>query len=377
MVLRIEGGQVLGPDGLLATDVVLEDGSIDAIGSSRPGRALDARGLYVLPGLVDLHGDAFERQVQPRPGVAFPAGLAFRDTERQLLANGITTAFHAVTLSWEPGLRGPDAWRTALDALGEGTWACDMRVHMRWELHNLPALPMALADVAAGRVGMVTFNDHTPAIVRKLDTPEQAAIYARRAMMDTDSFRAMAERMMAHTPDVPAAASRLAAAAHAAGIPVASHDDDTVAARHHFRALGARICEFPMAETVAEDARDHGEAVVMGCPNVVRGGSHLGWASAAGLAERGIATVLCSDYFYPAMAAAALRLAAGPLGFPGAWALVSANPAAAAGLHDRGAIAPGKRADLVLLDPAAGAVVATLCGGRIAHMGAEGWARLQ
>jgi len=376
MALRIEGGHVLLPEGVAYIDLALDDGHIDAIGCSRPGRTFDARGLHVLPGIVDLHGDAFERQLRPRPGVAFPTGLAFRETERQLLANGITTAYHALTLGWEPGLRSADAWRTTLDVLAAGTWACDMRVHMRWELHNLDALPMAIADVAAGRVGMVTFNDHTPEIARGLDMPHKAAAYTARSGATVPELRTLAEHALARSPEVPASASRLAATAHAAGIPVASHDDATVATRHHYRALGARISEFPMALAVGEDARDHGEPVVMGCPNVVRGGSHLGWAGAGALAEQGIATILCSDYFYPAMTAAALQLASGPLGLAGAWALISANPAAAAGLHDRGRIAPGLRADLVLLDTDTGDVVATICAGRIAYAGAEGWARV-
>lgn len=391
MALRIEGGNVLLPEGLATIDLMLDHGRIAGIGSTRPSRILpgltppgltpisrtfDARGLHVLPGIVDLHGDAFERQMQPRPGVPFPTALAFRETERQLLANGITTAFHAVTLGWEPGLRGANAWRTTLDVLAAGTWSCDMRVHMRWELHNLDALPTALADVAAGRVGMVTFNDHTPEIVRKLEIPEKAAAFSARAGIPAPELRAMAAHALSRTPEVPAAANRLAAAAHAAGIPVASHDDATIATRHHYRALGARVCEFPMAQAVGEDARDHGEPVVMGCPNVVRGGSHLGWAGAGALAEQGIATILCSDYFYPAMTAAALRLASGLLGLARAWALISANPAIAAGLHDRGCIALGLRADLVLLDSGTGEVVATVCEGRVAYAGTEGWARM-
>jgi alpha-D-ribose 1-methylphosphonate 5-triphosphate diphosphatase len=377
MALRIDGGTVLLGGELVEAAVTLEHGRIGSVGDDAGGsRTLDARGLLVLPGIVDLHGDAFERQVQPRPGVEFAADLAVRDTEAQLLANGITTAFHAVTLSWEPGLRGPEAWRRLLDALAAWRGACDVRVNMRWELHNLDALEVALADIAAGQVHMVTFNDHTPAILRKLGTAEGAAKYPERAMMPLAAFRALAERAMAFTPDVPAAAARLAAAARAAGLPIASHDDDSVATRRHFRGLGATVCEFPMAEAVAVEACAAGEAVVMGCPNVVRGGSHLGWAAAGPLAERGLCSVLVSDYFYPAMAQSALRLAAGPLGLAGAWALISANPAAAAGLHDRGTIAPGLRADLVLVEPGSGAILATVAGGRVAHLTGSAWERL-
>ena len=374
MALRIEGGQVLLDTGLVAAALTLEDGVIAIDGGPAPWR-LDASGLTVLPGIIDLHGDAFERQLQPRPGVGFEPGLALADTEAQLLANGITTAFHAVTLSWEPGLRSPAAWRGLLDALAARRWTCDMRVHLRWELHNLGALHMALADILDGRVHLLSFNDHTPSIIRKLATPEGAAKYSERAMMGITEFRALAEQALAHEPAVPAAAARLAAAAKAAGLPMASHDDDTVSARARYRALGATICEFPVAEDVARDARAAGEAVVMGCPNVVRGGSHLGWASAAAMAEQGVCSVLVSDYYYPAMAQAALRLA-GPLGLGPAWALISSDAAAAARLTDRGRIAPGLRADLVLLD-VGGSVIATLVAGQIAHLTREGWQRLQ
>ena len=108
---------------------------IAAIGAeARGGTTFDARGLLVVPGVVDIHGDAFERQLQPRPGVDFSPDVALVDTEAQLLANGITTAFHGVTLSWEPGLRSANSWIALLASLpGARSWTCDMRVHLRWE----------------------------------------------------------------------------------------------------------------------------------------------------------------------------------------------------------------------------------------------------
>lgn len=376
MSLTVAGDHVLLDGRLAPASLLLDAGLIATIDAPARGRTFDARGLWVLPGIVDLHGDAFERQMQPRPGVAFDPALAFRDTEAQLLANGITTAFHAITLSWEPGLRGAGAWRAALDALATRAWACDMRVHMRWELHNLDALDMAVDDIEAGRVGLVSFNDHTPAIMRKLHDDAAAAKYSERALMTTEAFRAVAGAAMARLPEVDAAAARLAAAARHAGLPMASHDDDDLATRARFRALGAAICEFPTAEPVGVEAAAAGETVVMGCPNVVRGGSHLGWASAERLAERRVCTALCSDYYYPAMPAAGLRLSNGPLGLDAAWSLLSAHPAQAALLPDRGRIAAGLRADLAVIDPADGAVVATVAAGRIAHLTAAGWARV-
>ncbi len=111
--------------------IAIADGCIARTGGALPGARLDATGLLVLPGIVDIHGDAFERQLQPRPGVDFPASVALRDTETQLLANGIATGYLGVTLSWEPGLRGLATWRALLDALKAERWMCDLRVHLR------------------------------------------------------------------------------------------------------------------------------------------------------------------------------------------------------------------------------------------------------
>jgi alpha-D-ribose 1-methylphosphonate 5-triphosphate diphosphatase len=308
--------------------------------------------------------------------VEFPIDLALADTERQLLANGITTAFHGVTLSWEPGLRSLDSWRALLDGLEARAWTCDMRVHLRWEAYNLDALDTALADIAAGRVHLLAFNDHTPAILRRMADPLKASKYSERAGMDLAAFRALAERVGAREAEVAPARDRLAAAARAGGVPMASHDDDTVETRALFRGLGARVCEFPMAEEVGVAARAAGDAVVMGSPNVVRGRSHLGWASAARLAESGVCSVLSSDYYYPCLLRAAFILAGrGVLDLPAAWSLVAANPAAAAGLADRGTIAPGRRADLLLVEPQ-GRLVATIAAGRLAHLAADAWSRV-
>jgi len=377
--MRIIGGRVLLPDGLENVDLLLEDGRIAAIGDAGlRGSIFDARGLMVLPGIVDIHGDAFERQLQPRPGVDFSADIALADTEAQLLSNGITTAFHGVTLSWEPGLRSLDAWRALLTALEARRWTCDMRVHLRWEAYNLDALETALADIQARRVHLVAFNDHTPSILHKLEDPVAGAKYSDRAGMKLDDFRALASRIASRAAEVPPSQARIAAAARAAGVPMASHDDATVPTRAAFRAYGARICEFPMVEEVGEAARAAGDWVVMGSPNVVRGRSHLGWASAARLAEAGICSVLSSDYFYPTMLRAALILAGrGVLDLSRAWSLISANPARAAGLSDRGVISHSKRADLLVLDSDTPQVVATIADGRAGFLTQAGAKRLR
>lgn len=374
----IEGGRALLGGSLDRADVALAAGLV-AASPRGDARRFDATGLLVMPGLVDIHGDAHERQFQPRPGVGVPAALAMRDSAAQLLAAGITTAYLGVTLSWEPGLRGIEAWRATLAAVEAARPAAgvDLRIHCRFEADNLDALDEVLEDIDAGRVHLLAYNDHTPGIVKKLADPAQASKYAGRAGLPTDAFVALAERAWSRRPEVPAAQARLARAAREAGIPMLSHDDATVATLEAFRALGAAICEFPMAESVAEAARAAGEHVVMGAPNVVRGSSHLGWASAAPLAERGLVTVLASDYVWPAMAEAAFVMAArGAMDLGAAWALVSANPAAAVGLSDRGRLEAGLRGDVVVVDPEARSPVATFAGGRLAWLSPRGAARL-
>jgi alpha-D-ribose 1-methylphosphonate 5-triphosphate diphosphatase len=376
--LGLIGGRALLPEeGIVAADIYMTGGAIAA--DRGVGLRFDASGLLVLPGIVDLHGDAFERQVQPRPGVDFPMDLAVAETEAQLLANGITTAFHGVTLSWEPGLRSARAFSALLAALAANrpSQLCDMRVHLRWEAFNLDALDLALGAIAEGEVHLLAFNDHTPSILRKMADPATGAKYSDRAGMSLDDFRALATKIGARAAEVPAAAERIAAAARAAGIPMASHDDVSPESRAAFRAEGARISDFPMNEPTARAATEAGDWVVMGSPNVVRGGSHMGWASAATMVEAGLCQILTSDYFYPALLRAAFILADRQDGLAKSWDLISANPAAAAGLHDRGRIEPGRRADLVVVSASpAPHVVATIAGGRIAYLSAEGASRL-
>ncbi len=375
--LRLTGGQILRPDGFAVGDLAMADGVIGTSGSG--GLSLDASGWLVLPGIIDLHGDAFERQLQPRPGVNFPADVALADTERQLLANGITTAFHGVTLSWEPGLRGLETWRALKAALFAQNWVCDMRLHLRWEAFNLDALPVALADIAAGRVGLLAFNDHTPEILPRLENPAKAAIYAERAGVSVEALRDIGTAAAARQAEVAGALAALAAAARSAGIPMASHDDDTLAGRDAFRGLGARISEFPMTAEIAHAARAAGDAVVMGSPNVVRGGSHMGWISAGEMAEAGVCSVLTSDYFYPCLTLAPFVLERrGRMDLAAAWPLVSTNAARAAGLADRGMLAEGMRGDVVVVDRNGSAprVMVTICAGRIGYLAADAADRL-
>jgi alpha-D-ribose 1-methylphosphonate 5-triphosphate diphosphatase len=386
MSLILYNLRALLSDGAMAVaEVRLAGDRIVEIGSrleSAGGRRLDGAGLLLLPGIIDLHGDAFERQLMPRPGVHVAPEIGLIESDRQLLANGITTAYHGVTLSWEPGLRGVDAGRAFLAALAavRPRLACDTRVHLRFEQFNVDAAPEIEGWIDQGQVDLLAFNEHTGDIARHIELGKVGS-YVARTGLDPAAFAALFGRVMARRDEVPGASARLAAAAARRALPMASHDDDSLDTRMRFRALGCRISEFPIDEATARGAIATGDVVVLGAPNVIRGGSHAGRLGAAEAVRQGLCSVLTSDYYYPAQLHAAFALGrAGIVPLGAAWDLISANAASAVGLEDRGAIAAGRRADLVLVDdrdPALPVVAATMVAGRAAYVGpslaALGW----
>lgn len=371
--------RVLAADGSVAPRIVAWSGAtiaaIDDVASR--SAALDARDLLVLPGMVDIHGDAFERQIMPRPGVAFDMDIALAETDRQLLANGITTAFHAITYSFEPGLRGAGTVRAFMAAMERlrPALGCDTRIHLRHETYNVDAVEEILGWIAAGQVDLLAFNDHTAALVEKARAGMSMARYVERTGLDPAAFARMVVAAGERAGEIPAANARLAEAARRRGIALASHDDETPAMRAAYRALGCEICEFPKTSATAAAARENGEASVLGAPNVVRGGSQSGGIDAADAIRDGLCDVLTSDYYYPSMMQAALRLvAAGSATIADAWSLVASAPAIAARLVDRGRLAPGLRADIVVVDdsdPRLPRAVAVIVGGRLAILDAS------
>lgn len=372
----ITAGQTLLPTGL-ETEAVLhiEDGVITEISSEAQGcPTLDAGGRLVLPGMIDLHGDAFERQLMPRPGVHFDTRLALADTDRQLVANGISTAFHGVTHSWEPGLRSGEALIAFMEAMeaAKPHLVCDTRLHLRQETFHLQGEADALRWLQEGRIALLAFNDHLHDILKKLNSASASMTVLQRTGLGLDELKALATQVAAREHEVPGSIARLAAAAVAAGVPMASHDDTSPEQRQGYQALACTISEFPKTLETAQAARAAGSPVIFGSPNVVRGGSHQKNAVSAGaMVAQGLCSVLTSDYYYPAMLQAPFRLVAdGACDFESAWALVSSHAADAAQLHDRGRLAVGQRADILLVDaPAAmpARVVMHLIAGQLAH----------
>lgn len=371
----IQGTRILTPAGVAPASFAIRD-QILGEGARSPS-FLDAGDLLVLPGIVDLHGDAFERSLSPRPGVPLPHALALADVDTQLLANGITTAFHGVTLSWEGGLRGPVPGHRMLDALEtrRHTLGADHRLHLRLETRLEEGPEIAQAWIDAGAVHLLSINDHWAQVAAHLNDPARLSRFAQRAECDMQEFLSRFEAARRREP-LPQAVVNLVGTARRRGLGVASHDDADPQTRQRMSAIGCNIAEFPLDEATARQARSSGDLVVFGAPNVLRGGSHVGAPGAEAMVRAGLCDILSSDYHYPSPLLAALELAKRDVvSLPMAWNLVSLNPARAAGLDDRGSLQAGRRADFLLVDDSADhpKVVACVVAGRVRYASTWPW----
>ncbi|MEM8902187.1 MAG: alpha-D-ribose 1-methylphosphonate 5-triphosphate diphosphatase [Actinomycetota bacterium] len=351
--LVLVGGEVLTPDGLVEADLTIEGERITGVGpSSSGGRRVDVAGRWVLPGAIDLHGDAIERAMSPRPSAPMPTDAALVENDRAMLAAGITTAYVSLTDGFEPGLRSRERLREVIGAWRElgPVLGVDTRIHVRHERCNTDDLDELLGWLDDGTVELLSLNDHAPPPGH---TPDGTAASVRaRTGLTHDDALAVAVAAVERRPTGLDQEPVLVAAAHAAGVPLASHDDADPEAVARSASLGVRICEFPFTLDAARAARAGGAAVLLGAPNVVRGGSHLGNLAVADAVSAGAVDVLASDYHYPAMVAAALRLVdEGRADLVTAWGLLAEGPARAVGLDDRGRLEVGRRADIVTIDP--------------------------
>lgn len=370
--LDLTGAEVLHPDGLTPAPLSMAAGQIVP---DRVGREVDLQGYIVLPGIVDLHGDGFERHLAQRRGAMKQIDAGLMACEAELAANGITTAVLAQFVSWEGGMRGLDFANRVFSAIAQTNprVVTDLHAQLRFETHLLELYDGLPAQVEDWGVNYVVFNDHLPhdrlsagKLPRRLNGQ---ALKAGRSPQKHHEY--MLE--LHHRSDaVPGALDDLCQRLRGMGVHMGSHDDTTPETRALWRDRGVRIAEFPETLAAAEAAHLAGDAVLMGSPNVVRGGSHNGNLSAVDLIAMGYCTALASDYHYPSPRRAALMLIdSGLCDFNTAWGLISAGPAAVLGLADRGVLAPGKRADLTILDAQTRRVAATFVAGQVSYMAGE------
>lgn len=356
--LVITNARIVGrQDEIVAGSLAVRDGVIADIGTgpSAVASAEDFGGDYLLPGLVELHTDNLEKHFAPRPGVRWPAKLAVINHDAQVAAAGITTVMDAVAVGdVREGSVRLQILRDMIAAIEEaqkgGMLRAEHLLHLRCEIsfRDLMDLIEPMSDLSW--LKLVSIMDHTPG-QRQFVNPDKYRQYyqGKFGLSDEEMEKFMAEQIANAQAWGAQNRRKVVALCHAKGLPLASHDDATAA--HVAEAAADRmvVAEFPTTHEAADLSRQHGMKVMMGGPNLVRGGSHSGNISARSLAEKGALDIISSDYVPSSMLQSVFLL---PEQLPGislpqAVAMASANPADAVGLTDRGAIETGKRADLL------------------------------
>jgi alpha-D-ribose 1-methylphosphonate 5-triphosphate diphosphatase len=345
------------PAETVAGSLVLRNGRITAVDTGRavPRGAEDMGGDLLAPGLVELHTDNLERHLEPRPGVVWPAAPAILAHDAELAACGITTVFDALRVGSlvDAGKVGYGKYArpiaTAITELrNAGLLRLNHGIHLRAEICSETLLDELPEFHDGDGVGIVSLMDHTPGQRQFADVNQQRKYATGRRGLTDAEFEAHIARMRALSDRVAAGhEAAIVAAARRLGATLASHDDTTDAQVAASAAHGARIAEFPTTLDAARACRAAGIAVIAGAPNLLRGGSHSGNVSAHELAEAGLLDILSSDYAPASLLAAALALGRAAGDIAAGLRTVTATPAAAAGLADRGQIAVGLAADLV------------------------------
>ncbi|ABS66559.1 alpha-D-ribose 1-methylphosphonate 5-triphosphate diphosphatase [Xanthobacter versatilis] len=343
-------------DEIVTGHLTVRDGRIHAIGTgAAPQCAQDLEGDFLLPGLVELHTDHVEGHLAPRPKVRWNPLAAVLAHDAQIAASGITTVFDSLRV-WPDkkavGMDGdaPVLIRALKEARAAGVLRADHLIHLRCEVPTDTVVEDAAAILETTDVHLISLMDHTPGQRQFASVDQFRSYYMKKSGITAEEMDVIvATRLDFHERFARENRAGLVALAHAHGCVVASHDDGTP--EHVAEAIGdgVAVAEFPTTEEAARLSHDAGIRVLMGAPNLVRGGSHTGNVSAEALARAGLLDILSSDYVPSSLLWSAFDLnrRAPSIDLPRAVRMVTKTPAEVAGLTDRGEIAQGRRADLV------------------------------
>ncbi len=351
--VAVVGGRVVTPDRVIdggvsiKGDRIVDVGTVDADADT----VIEADDRFVVPGLVDLHGDDIEGHLHPRSGVRVTLPMALASADRANVSAGITTKFHAISFELdEEADRSPELATTLTDAVTAASGLlADHRLHARCEVTQRQCVDAVLEVVESGDADMISVMSHVPGKGQFRDIEAFRQYYENA----NDRTAAEAEEMIERRTDLSMATlrervDRVVEAAHDADAVTASHDDEDPAEVERLADAGVDITEYPVTLETAERAADIDMTTAMGAPNLVRGESQWGNLSTADAIDAGVVDVLVADYHPPSLLAAAFVDTGEPLAER--VRRVTAAPADAVRLGDRGRIEPGARADLLVVD---------------------------
>ena len=350
----LTGARVVLADNIIEDGTLLiEDDMIAAINpaSGNGARHIDMRGNTLIPGMIDLHCDALEKEVEPRPNVHFPLDFACAQADKRNAAAGITTVYHALSFANEElGVRN-NAFAASV-ARAVHAWnphgLVDNRVHCRYEVTD-PTAPAILQELMnADEMHLLSVMDHSPGQGQFKDIAAFRDFLSRTYKKSEAELDTLVQNKLAQAEGAVDRIQQLITAAKQQNIRIASHDDDTPEKVETLFGMGVGISEFPINMESARAAHSRGMRTIFGAPNILRGKSQSGAIRALDAIIAGVADCLCADYHPATLIVAVFRLPElADISLADAVRLVSVNPAQAAGLTDRGEIAVGKRADLV------------------------------
>lgn len=334
--------------------ILIDDGNIVAINPEtvkEDAEVIDLDGKVLMPGMIDLHCDALEKEVEPRANVYFPLDFACAQADKRNTSAGITTVYHSLSFANdELGVRNNEFAADIARAVHK--WQphglVDNRVHCRYEITDETGLPILKQLLAEKSMHLISMMDHTPGQGQFKDMAAYRNYLTNTYKKTADEVDVIVERKLEAATGAFGRMQELAYSAHEAGISVASHDDDSVERVETMNGIGADISEFPITLEAAQAAKAAGMSTIFGAPNILRGKSQSGSIKAIDAIHAGVADCLCADYSPASLIVSIFKIPElSDLDLPAAIRLVTLNPAKAAQLGDRGEIAIGKRADLI------------------------------
>lgn len=334
--------------------LLVRDGLIAAVDQGAGAKGEDMEGDILAPGIIDLHTDNLEKHFFPRPNIDWDAASAAIVHDGLCASVGVTTVYDSLSIgSFANAARTEDNQTRLIEGVAHahaaGLLRIDHRLHWRCELSASDMLARLDPFVTHPLTGLLSLMDHTPGQRQYRNVEKHKKMWRAEGMDDAQIAERLSAAQARQAENVGPNRKRTAAIAAAMKIPLAAHDDETIAHVDDAADAGATIAEFPVTLEAAQHARARGMSVVMGGPNLIRGGSYSGNVSAADIAKHELLDGFASDYVPRSLIECAIKLTQAPFHWDlsRAWATVSSMPAAALGLADRGVLEPGRRADLV------------------------------
>lgn len=347
--------------------LTIEKGKIQLERESSPYRHYNMGNFYILPGIIDLHGDGFERHLFPRPSAPVKHTIALKNLSNELIYNGITTAYLAQCYSWEGGYRSPEFTAELLTSLKilKNDFMPDLRLQIRFETHLIEEKKYLINLIDQFNIDYLVFNNHLPEAIKKWENDKpRIEAWAGQTGRTGEQHINIVKGYLKNNVRVKGFLEELSGELKRRNITLGSHDDDSPSDRDYFNSLGAYICEFPTTLQAAEAAKKNNNGVIMGAPNIMRGGSQAGNIDAINLVKSDLVDCLVSDYYYPALLESVWKMADMKVrSFENSYKMISTNPARILNLADRGELVDNARADLLILNPDNRKIVAVFCRG--------------